>query len=564
MTESAPDPGTPLHRGPGSAEESDPRVFASSRLRALAVALLATLALFATFGLRSLEERDSLRFPEVAREILETGEWSVMHLHGEPYRLKPPLQFWLVAAVGRVAGEIRPWVARLPSVLGAWGMVMLTWWMGTFLAGPRAAAIAAAALGSGTLFFMLSQMSRLDPLFACFGTLAMALYLRRREDPGGFDGARGMARVAGIFAALGAATLVKGPQVLLFFLPVVAADCAWERRWSFFRPRNLAVGAGVYLALLLVWILPIAGRIGWAELQNLAGEEIGERVVGGSNYASPWYHYFLGLPVDLLPWTFWWPAALWIGFRPGGPRPAIPRVLALWAALPLVLFSFAVSKNTRYLLPAFPAYALLLGIVLAGAWEGEAAPLRLDGVLTGWTRLMPVLAIGIGIGLPIYFRDAGMLAATVAGGAALIAGSVWVLAGDRRRLFVGALTWTAMLAICLYHGRSIFYGMRQPERGTYAFAARRIRESAGDRPLVTWRFGEEAIEFYSGRIFRQIGTADELAACLCANPETWVIAQPPKDAEIRRIPGFRLEEQLRVEERSKDHFILLRPTPGGD
>lgn len=537
---------------------SDP---ASAPPRLLAwVAVLAAIALFPTIGWRPLEANDSMRFPEVAREILETGDWHVMHLHGVPYLLKPPLQFWIVAALGSIGGEIRPWMARLPAALGAWGMVLLTFWIGRRLLGWRAALIAAGALLSGALFFMLSQMTRLDPAFACCCTAAMALYLYWRDLPEAFVGRSGLARVAAVYACLGIGTLIKGPQGLLFVLPTIVADCAWRRSWRFFHPANLALGLTVYLALLSVWLAPAVQHVGLARMQDLAGDEIGDRVKGGSNYEAPWWHYFANLPIDMLPATFWLPLAVYLGLVRTERSSAPPWPIVFWAALPLVLFSLAVSKNTRYLFPALPAYALLLGWLLARPWERAVDDgWRLDAFTLWWARVLPLASIAAGLSLPFYFAREGPLALVLPGCLLLLVGAVWLLRGDLRRLYLGSLAWTLLLALIFYQMRSVNTPQRLIDRGSYRAAAEKLRAAAGDRPVVSWRFGEESLEFYYGRILHQVDTVDDLVAFLKANPDGRVIAMPDMATEIRRVAGFRLEIELAVNDRRKQPYWLLRP-----
>ncbi len=558
----------------------------------LVFALLSGVCFFATFGLRPLEEHDTLRFPEVAREILETGDWAVLHLHGVPYLLKPPLQFWVVALTAKAAGGVHPWVARLPSVLAGWGMVLLTAWIGTSLAGARAGYFSAAILGTGTLFFTMSQMSRLDPLYAFFLVLAFALWVRWRGKPEAWLGAPGIARAVALFACLGVSTLVKGPMGWLFVLPVIGADAALRRDRSLFRPLPLLCGFALYAALLLPWVLPVLGEIGWTEARELVEGEIGDRLSGGQNYDQPWYHYLRGVPIDFLPWSWFFPAAAWIAWRArrraaarsvgdvgaaaavatrsagdigasaDAASPAVaPAFVLLWAFLPLVLLSFAISKNTRYLLPCFPAYALLVGIPLARAWDDAEA---LDTPLCAWTLAIPIAALGLGATGPFWFRVDGPPALSWIAGVVLVVGALVALRGDRRRRFAGSLVWVALMALFWFQVRNVNLAFRESPRGSYAKAAARIREATGNRPLVAWRFGEEAVEFYFGRIIPQVDSPERLAAFLRDHPDARVLAQPHSVATLPEVPGFRFEVRARIDDRPKQPFLLMEPVAAGD
>ncbi len=534
-------------------------------LRPLALVAVAAAALFlSTFGLRPLEEQDSLRFPEVAREILETGEWAVLHLHGEPYLLKPPLQIWAVALVGGWAGGIHPWVARLPAALASVGTVLLTFYVGSLLLGRRVGYLAAMILATGTLFFTLSQMTRLDSLYTFFITLALALWLRWRDRPGAYVGGAGIGRACAVFGALAGATLAKGPMAFVFVLPVIAVDAGWRREAGPLRPPGLAAGLTLCALLLSVWVVPLIDRVGWTELSELIAVEIGDRIAGGSNYERPWYHYARGVAEDFLPWTWYLPAAAWIAWRRGRAAAGVPRPLLLWAILPVVLLSFAASKHTRYILPCFPAFALCLGALLVRPAEDGADAAGPDRFLLAWSRVIPITLGIAGIGLPIWFAADGPPPLTFLAGAFLIAGSIAVLRLRGIRLWFGAMAWLAIVASGWYLVHNVFLAVRVPQKGSYAAAAARLREGVAGRPLAAWGFGEEALEFYYGRVIPPFHDPERLRTWLLAHPDARVVAEPATAPALDQVRGFTFREQARILDRKKQPFILLEPVPNGE
>lgn len=87
------------------------------------------LVLFFNLWNKSLENHDYLRYAEVAREMIRSGDWIIPHLNGEIFLDKPPLLFWLIAIPSSVYGSVTPFIARLPSALSAWiGVIILFFW----------------------------------------------------------------------------------------------------------------------------------------------------------------------------------------------------------------------------------------------------------------------------------------------------------------------------------------------------------------------------------------------------------------------------------------------------
>ena len=114
------------------------------RLRSSAGPLLALVA-FAAFlfaldtSQHDLWPPDEPRYAQVAREMLESGDWLVLRVNGEPYLEKPPLLFWAIAAVSVPFGDITETTARIPSILAGLGTVVLTYLIATRLFGRRTA-----------------------------------------------------------------------------------------------------------------------------------------------------------------------------------------------------------------------------------------------------------------------------------------------------------------------------------------------------------------------------------------------------------------------------------------
>jgi 4-amino-4-deoxy-L-arabinose transferase-like glycosyltransferase len=177
-------------------------------------------------------------------------------------------------------------------------------------------------------------------------------------------GGRGNFWLAG--GALGLGILAKGPVVLLApaFVALLApwwmggsrpVQLPW-RRWF----GGCLQALGIAAAVPLVWLVPMAIEVGPGYVFNLVWGQTTGYVVTAFAHARPWWWYLPVLPLMLFPWTFWPEAwrAIWravkLGFDPG------TRLCLAWSAPTIVAFSLFIGKQAHYLLPIFPALALLL------------------------------------------------------------------------------------------------------------------------------------------------------------------------------------------------------------
>jgi len=390
---------------------------------------LMLLPMVASAAIRDLWAPDEPRYAQVAREIYSGGSFLVMHLCGQPYPDKPPLLFWL-AGLGGWLGRWHELVLRLPSVLAvagtAWLVAVLArrWW------GPAEAAWAPALfLGMG-LVTEIGGRLQIDPLLTFLCTLAIVLV----SAPG--EGTRRSRDLALAGAAAGLAALAKGPVAWLnIAFPLVAWRLLLPGAWPRTRRRDWAV-------LALLAILPV---LLWAGAASLAEPSMGRELffsqhagrvtdVGERHPGPPWKHLERMLLL-VLPWTFL--VALGIGRAVRALRQTLRGeevdrglVLALAWLLPLFLFYSAIPpKRDLYLLPVYPALALLAAGPLAAAMERGRLP-RWVGVSTA-----AVLAIlGLGLTLSGFFTNAlpGLPWRGPVVGAPLLAGALAALVWSRR------------------------------------------------------------------------------------------------------------------------------------
>jgi 4-amino-4-deoxy-L-arabinose transferase-like glycosyltransferase len=340
---------------------------ASHRIHVALLLLGSVLLLGAGLGSLDFWQPDEPRYGQVADELrsMQKGLRGLvlLHLGGEPYTQKPPLYYWLAALAGAAGGRVSEAAARLPSMLAGVGSVLLTYALGRRLfASPIAALLAGAVLLTSFRFAHQARRAQLDVMLAFFETAAMLVFWR--IDARAREGhAPPRSQLFWLHAALGAAALTKGPVGWLP-LAAIAVYLAWEGRLRELRGLFPAWSLGVSVAPVLLWIVAAtafgpSGFFAEAVVENLLG-----RLVDPESHIRPFYYYLYQLPADFLPWTLALPFAVAAALRAEPAERRAWRLLAVWVALPLVVFSLASGKRGLYLLPAFPALALACGAAL--------------------------------------------------------------------------------------------------------------------------------------------------------------------------------------------------------
>lgn len=322
-----------------------------------ALAILAGLTLTA-WATRPLTPIDETRYVSAAWEMWLRGDFLVPYKNGMPYDHKPPFMFWMFH-LGWVLFGVNEWWPRLVVPLFSAAGLLLTMGLGRRLwpqhlgLGGEAALVLAATLLWGV--FATSVM--FDVILACWVLVGMH---------GLLDAAAGKRRGFGLLAvAIGLGVLTKGPVILLHLLPAAVLAPWWNpglvwRRW--FGGLLLAVAGGA--AIALAWAIPAGVSGGEAYRNAIFWGQTADRVVQSFAHRRPFWWYVPLLPVLLFPW-FVWPAfwrALRMHVRQGLDRGT--RFCLAWMLPVFLAFCFISGKQPHYLIPLFPAFALLLVRVL--------------------------------------------------------------------------------------------------------------------------------------------------------------------------------------------------------
>ena len=338
-------------------------IAAYSRRAWILLAILAAVTWFAKLDVRKLQHPDEGRYAEIAREMVASGDWVTPRLNGIKYFEKPPLQYWLTAASFE-ALELDEWTARLPGALAGFVTVLVVAYAGAVVASPAIGAYAATALAGCVWPFGISHMVTLDALLTFWLALALAAFLVAQHHRA--DARRQRAWMLVAWAATAGGVMTKGLVALLipFCTLVIHTLVTGDRRpWS-----RLALGPGLAVFLLLAapWFVIVSARNPEFARFFFIHEHFERFLTTEHRRTGAWWYFLPMLALGLLPWT----GVMLFGLRQnwrsesGTQAFAWQRFCLIWSAFVLVFFSISGSKLPSYILPIFPAAALVIGATL--------------------------------------------------------------------------------------------------------------------------------------------------------------------------------------------------------
>ncbi len=366
----------------------------------LLLLLLCGLLFFHRLADRDLWSSHEGRAAQDAQSILDDGAWGLPRLFDRQIELqKPPLYYWLVAALGWArGGTVDAWAVRLPAALAALGTVVLVCLLGQWRGRPVAGFVAAVILATAHHFTWLARVGRIDMPLTLATTTALVAFYQAQER-------RRVPWLLIAYLAVAVGILLKGPIGLLlpgavigvYLLAQKRLPPPWQaRHWlGLVHELGLWWGLPLTVALAVPWYVWAGAQTNGRLFQVFFWHHNIERGLGGPDgwAAHPWWFYGPRLSFDLLPWTALLPVAAWWYFRrAGGRTDGEARFGLIWLGTMVVLLSCAGFKRSDYLLPAYPGAALFLGCVAERWYQSARHPGRLAagfgltvaGCVVGW------------------------------------------------------------------------------------------------------------------------------------------------------------------------------------
>jgi 4-amino-4-deoxy-L-arabinose transferase-like glycosyltransferase len=344
-----------------------------------AALVLAVCSIVFFSGLRNIPfyEKGEPREGLVAWEIWKNGNWILPLRAGTQIPSKPPLFHWLAALVSLSAGSFNEFTVRFPSALLATLGVLLTYAAAVRLWGLGAGIAAAVVLATSPEWWRAATTARVDMTLTFF-MLSTFLYFYFLYKSGG---GLGKSLLLALFAGL--ATLAKGPVGAA--LPGVAALLfLWAKRdFAFIKRLHLPVAVPFGLVVAGFWYLLALEQGGEKFFLRQIVHEIVGTPLGGAGHNHNIFYYVPALVAGMAPWSLFFPALAIFLFHERR-RLAEAELLypLVWFAAVFVVLSIALGKRSVYILPLYPAVALLFG-----AWWRKLGD---GGIPTCWGKFAAI------------------------------------------------------------------------------------------------------------------------------------------------------------------------------
>ncbi len=338
---------------------------AVERHRYLLLAALGAALYLTCLGLRDLWFPNEPNVAQVALTMFESGDWIVPRRMGAVWVDYPPFLYWAGAVSSAVFGAMSEVSLRLPSALGAIALALVTCAKGSRWFGPAAGLWAGFVLMTSPQFALQAIAYRPDMLFTLFIGAGLLVYAS-----GAASAPAWTPRIAG-FVLFGLAMLTKGPLGLLLPGLVLFLWHGARREW---RPLMALAPLGlVSLAIYLAWFIACAVETHPAHvLDELWRQNAARFGSGARGHARPLHYYAVNIWHDMAPWSLMLPLAVsWILSKRLWREPR-QQLLLWWFGVFFLFLSAAATKRQLYLLPAYPAAALLVGQWVAAVVEGRA------------------------------------------------------------------------------------------------------------------------------------------------------------------------------------------------
>ena len=449
------EPKSPANPGSGLVRMLD--VVTASHTRAVAFLMLCALLLFLPgfFTIPPID-RDEARFAQATKQMVESGDYVDIRFQEDVRYKKPVGIYWLQSIAVEAASalklpkaELRIWVYRLPSLLGAIGAVLMTYWAALGFVTRRAAVLAALMMCASVLLGVEARLAKTDAMLllcvtAAMGAMARAyLSWQRAED----ETHPPWSWPAIFWTALAVGILIKGPLILMFAGLTIVALAIQDRDSSWLWKLRPVWGLMWMLVLVLPWFVAIFWRAGDAFFADSVGGDMLSKIGAQESHGAPPGLYL---------------ALFWITFWPGAPlaamaAPAVWRArrepgaqfLLAWLIPSWIVFEAVLTKLPHYVLPLYPAIAILT----AGAVERRV--LSRSWLMRGsaWWFAIPAAASIIAVvGAVMLTRQPAFVAWPFIAASLIFGLLAWWLYDNNHaeRSLLNALVAALMLAVTVY------------------------------------------------------------------------------------------------------------------
>src|SRR4051812_38915679 len=448
-------PVKPAHSGRRLATAFD--YATANHFRAVVFLVLCSIVLFLPgfFNIPAID-RDEARFAQATKQMVESGDFVDIRFQDDVRYKKPVGIYWMQSAVVETAtalglprAELRIWLYRIPSLIGAIGAVVLTYWTALAFVTRQGAAMAALMMCSCVLLGAEARLAKTDAMLlltvvAAMGAMARVyLSWQRGEDPVHPS----WTAPAVFWTALAGGILLKGPLILMFVGLTILALAILDRSAAWLWRLRPLWGLMWTLVLVLPWFVAIFWRAGDTFFANSIGGDMLSKLAAQESHGAPPGLYLLMF------WVTFWPGAPLAGMA----APAVWRArrepgaqfLLAWLVPSWIVFELVLTKLPHYVMPLYPAIAILT----VGALERRV--LSRSWLIRGaawWFAIPAIAALVAVIGAIMLTRQPAFLAWPFVAASLIFGLFAWWLYDDSRaeRSLLNGVVAALFLAVTVY------------------------------------------------------------------------------------------------------------------
>lgn len=476
---------------------------------------------FSNIEYRKLIKPDEGRYAEIPREMVASGNWVTPRLNGLKYFEKPPLQYWTTAIAYKVFGE-HQWTSRLWVSLTGLAGVFLVWFAGGRLFGRDAGRYAAIVLGSCMLYSLMAHINTLDMGVTFFMTLGIiGLLLAQQEST--THQARWMWLA---WSALGFAVLSKGLIGLVLPGAALVIYSALQRDIRVWKRMHWGMGLALFVLVTVPWFYLVMKANPEFFQKFFIYEHFTRFTTKQLGRYQPWYYFVPVMLFGMLPWTLLMFDAVLRTWKTSARADKAfnpERFLLVWLIFVYVFFTISDSKLPSYLLPMFPALALLMGKQLATMAERRLF-WQLVPVLPVLVALLVTSVFASHFGdtqqqIQLYAKYAYWLMAALL---IWLLGLIAALVLLHRRNKMPAVLILAFASLIAGQLGGSGYNTIAKERSAY-YIAEAIRPMVKpDEPFYSVGMYEQTLPFYLKRTFTLVYYQDEMAFGISREPQRYI------------------------------------------
>lgn len=379
---------TPLHfldRPLPAPKRIPPGKEARMRQRGLDYLLILAVGLtlfFPRLGSFALWEEDEAHNAGCAREMLEADTWVVPTFNHVLRTDKPPLQYWCILVSYKLFG-ISEWSARLPSALASMLTLVVVYELGRQCFNRRTGLLSSIVLGSSLYFSVVAHAVTPDAFLILTTLLTFTLFACQYES-------QGTSWLVLIGITTGLAVLAKGPVGLVLPVSIVGMFLIWERQWHRLQHRHVLFGCLLFAVVAAPWYIAVGIETRWAFWRGFFLRHNVDRFMSPmEGHRGGWWFHPLVLLAAMSPWTIFLGPVSWFAWKGEATKEAMDkswwrrwlrpsvgsqwkyRFLFCWILVWMSVFSIAATKLPNYIVPLYPALAVLIARFLERCMAGE-------------------------------------------------------------------------------------------------------------------------------------------------------------------------------------------------